>query len=57
MIFFLSVKKQIFKIIVILLNSFDKTKDKNILNENKKILINQVEFEKFCKEVNEILQC
>ena len=39
------------------INSFDKTNDKNILNENKKILINQVEFEKFCKEVNEILQC
>ena len=38
-------------------NLLEKPKNKKILNENKKIFINKVEFEKFCKEVNEILQC
>ena len=35
----------------------EKKENKNFVNDNKKIMINQVEFEKFCKEVNEILQC
>jgi len=38
-------------------NLFENSKNKNILYENNKIYINQVEFEKFCKEVNDILQC
>ena len=39
------------------INLLDKNKDNNFMKECKKIYINPDEFKKFCKEVNEILNC
>ena len=39
------------------INLLDKNKDKNFMKECRKIYINPDEFKKFCKEVNEILNC